>query len=784
MAKSVKSNLKNRARLSEKRTILPTQEATQTVLTKVSSYDPPTLDQLVSAVNDAATAARTSWLGFIALLGYLLVTLAGVTHLDLLLNSPLLLPIINVTIPLFSFFIFSPVLLLLSHLWVLLHHVTLRRKLWLAESRFSDPDYSDMRRIRFTTTVVVEYFAGLRQGQVLLFLHAFLTWGTLIVLPLMTLLFFQIRFLPYHSYEMTVWHRICLFIDVALILAVGAYLGRSAFTWGYGLRRVWRDHKLLFGSGIMSLVFISMISLGLGTHPDERARKFETLLPAGIVQTLIGGNGYDLLSKSSSAWIVRNLVLPDIDLAAEINKSNRKGGFDLRGRDLRYAALANSNLSEIDAIGANFDYADLNSAIFKAAKFSCTSRPKSLELSHPAVITSEEPNAHDRADKDNECFDESKRRTAKSSFRFANLTNADFSGASMSGSDFSFSQLGNAHFTNAFLTKSNFMGAELSEVDFQYASLKESVFAASIATFNAQGADFSGATFTAMLIGPSNFKFANFGSVRFDLTVMENPDIKWANLEVWGKSLYLALAITKDKPFTNFIGTSMPDVFDPFGALKKTTGDPLEDLPIVVLLNGNMSGLIDRANWKPLQSSVVYHLNAILSKEDAVTEILKLPNWLQTKLFPGRTISDSWKGKKLFDSSLNGWKTDTTWFSLFEFSDLEKYQETGDLFVQGWVDMSCLDSHPVWLTSEFKRDDSVDQSLLHDFHKAIWAINMAAAAEFKNRQKWNQSFERLAQNSCIGEELSALNYENWKFWQTKMLAKFVGTEPRDSIAAE
>ena len=44
------------------------------------------------------------------LIAYLLVTLAGVTHVDLLLNSPVRLPIINVEIPLFSFFLYQPAL--------------------------------------------------------------------------------------------------------------------------------------------------------------------------------------------------------------------------------------------------------------------------------------------------------------------------------------------------------------------------------------------------------------------------------------------------------------------------------------------------------------------------------------------------------------------------------------------------------------------------------------------------------------------------------------------------
>ncbi len=90
-------------------------------------------DQLKSA-NAASVTARNAWLAFLVLIAYLLVTIAGVTHTDLLLNSPIKLPIVNVEIPLFSFFLAAPFLLLLVHLGLLVQHTALAHKL----SRFSD----------------------------------------------------------------------------------------------------------------------------------------------------------------------------------------------------------------------------------------------------------------------------------------------------------------------------------------------------------------------------------------------------------------------------------------------------------------------------------------------------------------------------------------------------------------------------------------------------------------------------------------------------------------------
>ena len=86
-------------------------------------------DELLRSANGASGTARNSWLAFMALITYLLVTIAGVTHVDLLLNSPITLPIVNAKIPLFSFFLVAPFLLLLIHLGLLVQHAMLAHKL-------------------------------------------------------------------------------------------------------------------------------------------------------------------------------------------------------------------------------------------------------------------------------------------------------------------------------------------------------------------------------------------------------------------------------------------------------------------------------------------------------------------------------------------------------------------------------------------------------------------------------------------------------------------------------
>jgi hypothetical protein len=89
----------------------------------------PKLSQEVNGFLDEANAARdparTAWLAFLLLLTYVVVTLASVGHKDLLLNSPVRLPIINADIPLVGFFQYAPAMLLLVYLSLLVkRHVS------------------------------------------------------------------------------------------------------------------------------------------------------------------------------------------------------------------------------------------------------------------------------------------------------------------------------------------------------------------------------------------------------------------------------------------------------------------------------------------------------------------------------------------------------------------------------------------------------------------------------------------------------------------------------------
>ena len=83
---------------------------------------------LLEAVNSSSDTAHTGWLIFLAIMTYLMIAVAGVTHEALLLETPVQLPILQVKIQLKQFFQFAPIVLVLFHLGILAQLVLLARK--------------------------------------------------------------------------------------------------------------------------------------------------------------------------------------------------------------------------------------------------------------------------------------------------------------------------------------------------------------------------------------------------------------------------------------------------------------------------------------------------------------------------------------------------------------------------------------------------------------------------------------------------------------------------------
>lgn len=194
------------------------------------SYKPDIAD-LLKAVNGASAAARNAWLGFIALMAYLAVTLAGIGHKDLLLDAPTLLPFVNVKIPLTSFFLFGPLVLLFAHFGLLIQHAMLFEKLidfkealkaqgLERHNKTETPSvYTEVHSYFFTQSIV----GGAKKRRLALAFR-FMTMLTLVIVPFALFFYFQLKFLPFHREDFTWAHRIYLLADLFLLWKIGDYL--------------------------------------------------------------------------------------------------------------------------------------------------------------------------------------------------------------------------------------------------------------------------------------------------------------------------------------------------------------------------------------------------------------------------------------------------------------------------------------------------------------------------------------------------------------------------------
>jgi hypothetical protein len=232
--------------------------------------DAEDLDEaLRKSIEDSAAVSGGLWLSYLFVLFYLGIAASAVTHADLLLESPVKLPFLNVELSLLAFFALAPFLFLLVHAYVLVHLKLLADRVAQFDAALGDEfpqDHNAWRR-RLPANIFVQFLGAPqedRYGGFGLLLAAIL-WVTLAVAPIALLLLLQITFLPYHSLPITWANRIILVLDLALLwwLWGGILRGRPARRRTY----MWKRSKATIG-GLLTASVILFASI-IATFPGE-----------------------------------------------------------------------------------------------------------------------------------------------------------------------------------------------------------------------------------------------------------------------------------------------------------------------------------------------------------------------------------------------------------------------------------------------------------------------------------------------------------------------------------
>ncbi|MFV0298820.1 MAG: pentapeptide repeat-containing protein [Hyphomicrobiaceae bacterium] len=484
---------------------------------------------LLQAVNDSSDTVHFGWLIFIGIMSYLLIAVAGVTHKDLLLSRDIPLPMLQVPIDLTKFFLFAPIILVLFHAGIVTQLVMIARKTLELDKALRVLEVTDRRthplRLELHNFFFVQAIAGPDRSRIVTGLLQGMTWMTLVVLPVVLLLYVQLSFLPYHDVTITWAHRITLVLDIGMLTLIGVFLSRPEQSFGRAVLRAGGAHPFTGTMTIFVLVSVAAFSFLLATVPGERLE--------GWARTMIGLKrtpsaiphdrvvyGYtlpfDLYSSDGSLFGIfeRNINLTDTDLVNDKEATSGEVTLSLRNRDLRGARLDRSDIHFADLTGAILDGASLVGTDLSGVRLHCARTSGELveEGNHPKGINC--PLA-----------------------RGVNFSHARLSGAKLDGTDFTGSifreaDLAGAVLTDATLIGANFYSAHLERADLSNGSL---MLGANFGTASLQGANLTGsklfgADFSSAGLQGATLDFANLEAASFSDAKMQGASLFWARL--------------------------------------------------------------------------------------------------------------------------------------------------------------------------------------------------------------------------------------------------------------
>jgi uncharacterized protein YjbI with pentapeptide repeats len=451
---------------------------------------------LLDALNTAAARSNALWLLLLGVMAYIAVTVAALTHRDLLLDAGIVLPLLGVRIDLARFFVAAPAVFALLHLALVVQFVLLARKALEFDGAVRLLESTDLRshplRLELDSFFFVQSIAGPERARAMsAVLHA-LAWASLLVLPLALLIYLQIAFLPFHDALITAAQRVVLLADIALVLLAGVFLLRPETSFPGAFLRLALHNPGSLAFGLAVLAGAAVVSLFLAAVPRGASD--------GAPGALFG-------------IFPRSIDVADTDVVSGKDRAAAPArSVSLRGRDLRFARLDRADLSRADLTGANLDGASLAGADLTGARLGCAS---------PAAL--QQPDGRARA--------------GCTSARGADFTAARLSGASLAGADlrgaaFDDAALEAADLGRGLMSGATFERAKLRRADLSGASLQGASFVAA----NLHGALLSGAGAQAADFSGADLQGASLASAHLAGAVLREADLEGAELQ--GARLY------------------------------------------------------------------------------------------------------------------------------------------------------------------------------------------------------------------------------------------------------
>ncbi len=415
------------------------------------------LKTLLRNVNNSSASARLGWIAFIVLSAVLFVILASIKDYQLLLNTPITIPLVNLAVPLKTFFLVMPGIYIFAHFSILLQNVLLAQKVEIFDtnaSNLEELNHVAVHPIRFqlNSYFMTQVIAGPTRHKTIGRYLDDISWISLTVLPQLVLIYFLLTFLPYHDIFSTWVHRFYILLDILVILTISTYFTAPLLSFSGALWDTVKYYPLrtLFSSILVGLGLF--FSFAIATIPGEiverRLLPFNVLAPSFIINSkedsffltsLLFGDKNAEIEEQRTGLFKRNLYLTDRNINELQKAQTGESRINLRARDLRYATFNRSNI-----IAADFSSAQLQGASF--------------------IATSLKNGIFHKTIADGTLFVNS------------NLNGVNFTTAKLFGTNFTESSLINANFTKASIIASNFSNAKLAGANFRDAKLHGSHF--------------------------------------------------------------------------------------------------------------------------------------------------------------------------------------------------------------------------------------------------------------------------------------------------------------------
>lgn len=427
------------------------------------------LAALRDAVVEAAAVGAGLWLSYLFVFFYLAIAVGSVTYRDLFFESPVKLPFLNVDLPLLGFFGLGPLLFLIVHTYVLLHFVLLAGKVGVFHTellrQIIDEDARARLRRQLPSNIFVQFLAGPREVRtgIVGFMLQLIAWITLVIGPILLLVFFQLTFLPYHHELITWWQRLAVAADLGLLWMLWPSVARGEMTW------IWRDDIRL--STVVPATLLSLVPFLLvftiATFPGEWLDELQSMRVAPTTQLhkfLFEGAVDPFTRKPKSLWSNR-LVVPETKFNTEARVGTTAAAIrSLRGRHLEAAVLFHSDLRNVDLAGVQLQGANLDGAQLQGASL-LGARLQGASFDTWRLVPAQLQGAR---------LTVANLRGAR--LNHAQLQGADLDGATLQGASVDFAQLqgvslNTAQLQGASLEYANLQGANLDGAQLQGASL-------------------------------------------------------------------------------------------------------------------------------------------------------------------------------------------------------------------------------------------------------------------------------------------------------------------------